>query len=217
MKNLLIILIVGLTLFPAVVFGQAACTKDYSGAILCNAFPSFAGLAVTDAPTLIAALFGWVASVIGTLALVMVIYSGMRMIVSRGDSSAVTTAKSSMTYAITGLVVVVFAFVIVSSVQNFIGFNDAVSPGGMPGGEILNPLDYSTLRTFVPAVMKSVLSIAGTIAMLYIIIAGFRYVTAGANEAQATKAKEGITWAIIGLISTILSYLIVTVVINFIT
>lgn len=51
--------------------------------------------------------------VVGAVSVIMIIVGGFRYIVSNGDSTAVTGAKNSILYAIVGLVIVLFAQVIV--------------------------------------------------------------------------------------------------------
>ncbi|MDR0591011.1 MAG: pilin [Candidatus Nomurabacteria bacterium] len=52
----------------------------------------------------------------GTLSVVMIIYGGIRYTTSAGDSSKITSAKHTITYAVVGLVVSVLAYAIVSFV-----------------------------------------------------------------------------------------------------
>lgn len=64
------------------------------------------------------------------------------------------------------------------------------------------------------ALILLVLGIAGLIAVAFLVFAGFRYITSAGNEDQAEAAKKTIINAIIGIVVIILSYSIVTVVIN---
>lgn len=51
--------------------------------------------------------------VVGIVAVIMIIVAGAKFVTSGGDSSKVSSAKSSLVYAIIGLVIVVLAQVIV--------------------------------------------------------------------------------------------------------
>lgn len=77
--------------------GPATCTEDGTN--------SFSGLAkkVVDIFSI----------VVGAVSVIMIIVGGFRYIVSNGDSTAVTGAKNSILYAVVGLVIVLFAQVIV--------------------------------------------------------------------------------------------------------
>jgi len=50
---------------------------------------------------------------IGIVAVIIIIAAGIRMVTSRGDSSAVAKAMKTITYAVAGLVVAMVSFVIV--------------------------------------------------------------------------------------------------------
>lgn len=58
------------------------------------------------------------------------------------------------------------------------------------------------------------LLIVGIIAVGFIIIGGFRYITSAGNEEVAGEAKKTILNAIIGLVIAILSYVIIAVISN---
>lgn len=51
--------------------------------------------------------------VVGALSVIMIIIGGFRYIISGGDSTGVTGAKNTILYAIVGLVIVIFAQVII--------------------------------------------------------------------------------------------------------
>ena len=54
--------------------------------------------------------------VVGFLSVIMLIWGGLRYIISGGNASAVTAAKNTILYAIVGLVVALFAYAIVNFV-----------------------------------------------------------------------------------------------------
>lgn len=56
--------------------------------------------------------------VVGILAVVMIIWSGLRYIWSNGDSSKIASAKNTLIYSIVGLVVAILAYAIVNFVYN---------------------------------------------------------------------------------------------------
>lgn len=58
------------------------------------------------------------------------------------------------------------------------------------------------------------LAIAGTLAVLFIIVGGIRYITAYGNEEQTEGAKKTLTNAIIGVVIVILAFVIVRVIVN---
>lgn len=54
--------------------------------------------------------------VIGAVSVIMIIYGGFRYITSGGESGAVGSAKNTILYAVIGLIIVIFAQVIVNFV-----------------------------------------------------------------------------------------------------
>ncbi len=68
------------------------------------------------------------------------------------------------------------------------------------------PSDFGSL---IQTVTNLLLSIAGIVSVLFIIVGGIMYATSAGNDSQVQKAKSTITSAVIGLIIAILSYAIV--------
>ena len=60
--------------------------------------------------------------IIGAIAVVMIIYSGIRYTTSAGNPAGVTAAKNSLIYSIVGLVVAILAYAIVNFVVTRIGW-----------------------------------------------------------------------------------------------
>ena len=62
--------------------------------------------------------------VVGLISVIMLVYGGLRYILSGGDSKKVTDAKNTVLYAIIGLIISLLAFAIVNFVLNsVIGVN----------------------------------------------------------------------------------------------
>lgn len=59
--------------------------------------------------------------IVGSLSVVMIIYSGIRYTTSAGNPAGVTAAKNSLIYSIVGLVVAILAYAIVNFVVTRIG------------------------------------------------------------------------------------------------
>ena len=65
---------------------------------------------------------------------------------------------------------------------------------------------------YLPEITRVVISIAGAMAFLFIIIGGIQILTAYGDEEKITTAKKTITYAIIGLLVALLSYAIVSII-----
>jgi hypothetical protein len=73
------------------------------------------------------------------------------------------------------------------------------------------PCDTS-VSAFILKIINIALAVAGLVAVLFLIIGGFRYITSAGNEETAEQAKKIITNAIIGIVIIILSFVIVRVI-----
>ncbi len=77
-----------------------------------------------------------------------------------------------------------------------------------------NPFGDNTLLGVVANLIKVLFGIIIMAAIVVIIISGFRMVTGGDNPEQLKKAKQGIIWALIGLVVSLMSYAIVQIIQN---
>lgn len=81
----------------------------------------------------------------------------------------------------------------------------------------LNCSAGTNVNQLIRTVINWALGITFAIAVLFLIIGGFWYITAGGNEEQADKGKKTIINALIGVVVIILSYVIVNVVSNLVS
>ncbi len=58
---------------------------------------------------------------VGIVSVIMLIYGGLRYVLSGGDSKKVTDAKNTIMYAIIGLIISILAYAIVNFVINAVG------------------------------------------------------------------------------------------------
>ncbi len=66
-------------------------------------------------------ILNYVLTILGAIAVIMIVYSGIQMIISQGNSEKVAQARRSIVYAFAGLVVIFFAQVIVLFIFNEAG------------------------------------------------------------------------------------------------
>lgn len=81
-------------------------------------------------------------------------------------------------------------------------------PAGVPG------VQGDTITGLILYLIDLTLAVAGVVAVAFLIIGGFRYITSAGNEESAESAKKIILNSIIGLVVIILSYGIIVVIIN---
>ena len=71
-----------------------------------------------------------------------------------------------------------------------------------------------TLSELILYIINIMLFFAGMIAVMFIIVGGYWYITSAGNEEQAEKGKTTLVNAIMGIILVILSWVIIRVVTN---
>ncbi|MFH1354434.1 MAG: MMCAP2_0565 family pilin-like conjugal transfer protein [bacterium] len=132
---------------------------------------------------------------IGTVAVIFLIYAGFKYIMSRGDEEEAKRAKMQIAYAVLGLIVAGLAYDIVSTVQ---GSTTAAQLAG-----------------YIAYYVDVILVLAGTVAVIFLIYAGFKYISSTGDEEEAAQAKRQIVYAIIGLTVIGLSAAIVILISDF--
>ena len=75
----------------------------------------------------------------------------------------------------------------------------------------------TSLAQLIPEIIQLLLGIAGGVAVIFVIIGGYQYITSGGNEEQAEKGRKTLINAIIGIIIIVLSYAIISVISNLVT
>jgi hypothetical protein len=70
----------------------------------------------TSLRALILKMVNYFLTFLGILAVIMIIYGGVRYVASAGDDEAVGTAKKVILYAIIGLIIVLLSFVIINAI-----------------------------------------------------------------------------------------------------
>ena len=92
---------------------------------------------------------------------------------------------------------------------------DDSDPGS--SNRIENPLKNNSLIAFINSIIDAALLIGTVIAVLAIIFAGFRFVTAQGDEEQIKTAKRILLYAAIGIVILLGARMISDVIVNTIT
>jgi hypothetical protein len=76
-------------------------------------------------------------------------------------------------------------------------------PGGSGSADGLsyklqNPLKFDSLQDFIVAILNVIIVLATPIVVIFIIFAGFKYVTARGNPSEIQEATRALTYAVIG-------------------
>ena len=79
------------------------------------------------------------------------------------------------------------------------------SPGA---GTSPEPAVFEDLEYVMNKGLEAIFALGGLVGFAYIIIGGFKYLTAGGDEKAIMAAKQTLTWAVIGLLVVVASFLI---------
>jgi hypothetical protein len=84
----------------------------------------------------------------------------------------------------------------------------SISSGGLP------KVDSGNGSNTIPNILGIVFGIAGALALLIITVSGLRYILSAGNPEKTAKAKDGIIYALVGLVIAVTAEAIVAFVIN---
>ena len=108
------------------VAGAALSLPSSNGFNVNKATNADTGLTNTTVYNLISVFMNWLLGIIGVLAVIAFVISGIQYLTSAGDEKMAETAKRNMTYAIIGLVVALAGLIIVNAVAGLTGADGAV-------------------------------------------------------------------------------------------
>lgn len=105
------------------------------------------------------------------------------------------------------------AFVATSAIYAPSVFADVLDSGvKTPTGSVIDP--DTSIGSIVSFIIGFLLTVAVLIALLYIVIGAFQWITSGGDKTKVESARNHIIAAIIGLIIIALSFVIINVVIS---
>lgn len=93
-----------------------------------------------------------------------------------------------------------------------------ILPSGDPATWTLSTdKNKDAISLLLQNILHLFLLVAGGVAVIYLMIGAFNYLTAFGNEERASTGKKIITWAIVGIVVIVLAEFIIYTVWNFIT
>lgn len=94
------------------------------------------------------------------------------------------------------------------------GIDTAGGNSGAKTVTLTNPIGTSDVPTLIGRIIKAVLGIVGSLALLMVIYGGFTWMLAAGNSEKIKKGRDIILWAAIGIVIIFTSYAIVTFIIT---
>lgn len=88
--------------------------------------------------------------------------------------------------------------------------------GGGGGGTVPdNPLQLQEISTYIGNIIEAAIPLVGIIAFIMLLVGGFTVLSSGGNPENTQKGKSIITYAIMGIVLAIVSWLILLFIQNF--
>lgn len=125
------------------------------------------------------------------LATLMILYGGFQYVTSGGDENKVKSAHQTLTWAIVGLTILIVGKGLVFVIQGII-----------LGESSQNTLVLGAIERIVQFFYQFVLAIA----VIMIIYAGYLFMGSGGDPTKLQEAKKYLTYAIVGIMVTVLAY-----------
>ncbi|PKL36775.1 hypothetical protein CVV38_02650 [Candidatus Peregrinibacteria bacterium HGW-Peregrinibacteria-1] len=145
-------------------------------------------------------IIGFIEVFIGIIAVLVIIYRGIRLISSVGDENELTTTKRHLVFAVGGLILVILSEVIIRGVI----FPDA-------GAALPDTQRFSFVVVGLANFMAGFIALFAFVMLVY---GGYRYVTMPFNEQETEKVKKIVVAAIIGIIIAMGAFAFVNTVIR---
>lgn len=134
---------------------------------------------------------------VGYLAVGFIIYGGYLYIISQGDPGRATKAKKTLTSAIVGTVIALVATVAVNTIRIVLGIN---------ANDGWRQDDFT--QTQVEDAFGWAYSVAGIVAVIFIIKGGFDYLLSRGDPGKVKTATQSIIYAVVGLVIVIMAAVI---------
>ena len=196
-KNAILYAIIGLIIMivlEGVIYGV------YGGSGVVNSITAHSGIGIS--PT-IDKLIYFLKSLIASLAIFMIILSGIKLITAQGNEESEKQQKTSIKWIIIGLIVIIINKVIIDNLYvNSIENNDKIAISSI-----------NNVIAFVGKWIQFGLGFVGIIAFLILIYGGINMIINYGDDDAISNSKNIIKNAIIGIIIIISSFAIVSTVI----
>ena len=188
------------------------------------AFAQFSGIPdplggkFSDIGGIISALLPSLYILAAMIALLFLIWSGIKYMLARGDPKLLDEARRNISTVIIGLVIILFIGVIFSIIQAVFKIDilgSLVPPAYAQGINIGEKLGFTTrfdsLGAFFSVIVRFALAAAALLFFFLILWGGFKYLNSGGDPKASDSARQTITGAVIGLLIVVLSLVIIEV------
>lgn len=145
----------------------------------------------------------------GFVAVVMVIYGAVRFIISQGEPENTKVARETIVNALIGIVIVLIAIPALRFIGDTLG-----GPGPQTSSSGI-PLAGTQSNFSLQDIFNAAYMVIGALAVLMLVIAGFRYIISGGNPQNMTRAREAIIYTVVGVVLLFAATGIINFVVSF--
>lgn len=128
-------------------------------------------------------------NIVAVLAVLFIVIGGLMYIFSAGDEKRIEMAKKIWTCAVIGFAIVLIAPSLLQEIGKALGWTDTT---GTTTGAL-------SLYQIATNILNFLLSIAGIVAIIFLVVGGLTYITAYGEEKRIETGKKIITYAVIGI------------------
>jgi len=204
MKNRKIKLILASAIIVSLFFSLAAAPSALGAT-----FDNPLGPNMDNLKAVLTSLLNHLAGVIVLISIIFIVIGGLMYMMSSGDEKMITRAKNTITGATVGLAIALAAPTFLKEIITILG-----GPAtGNPDDLVNNAL---TVKAIALGVLKFLLSVAGIIAIISLVVGGSTYLTAYGDEKRLDKGKSIVTYSIIGIAIILAALVIVNQIAKFI-
>lgn len=108
----------------------------------------FQGVATLSClPIVFANILNFLLESVGTVAFFVLLYAGLRFILANGDGKQIDSAKKALAFGVIGLIVVLFAYIIVNLIATITGVNCILAFGPFTAPVTINGHTYANCFT----------------------------------------------------------------------
>ncbi len=145
-------------------------------------------------------------AIIVVLSLVFIVIGAIMYITSSGDEGRMKTAKGAITASMIGLAIGIAAPSFLKEIGNILGWNSVNSDEVQAA---------KTLTQIASDVLKFLLSIVGILGIVMLVVGGLTYLTAAGDEDRIDTGKKIVKYAIIGILVSLASLVLVSQIASF--
>lgn len=168
--------------------------------------------------------------IVGLTLFVMIIYAGYTMMTAAGNPEKVKKAQQTIVAAVIGFALISLSGVIITILTALLSIPNPLTIGYLNSavyactGAACDLLGNGTVNTgggitpsgtdingVISGFIQLAIEIAGLVSLVFVIFGGYKFITSQGDAQKAAGARSTITYALIGLVIVLFSWLLVNI------